>query len=437
MPATKLRSFMGGIHPLKRKELTRERPIEPIPLPGKVVIPLFQPAGKEPRPIVSKGDIVTAGQVIAEPQDGRGVFVHSSVCGKVKKVGRFPFPAGFFVTAAEVEVGEGEKPFPPMERTPEGPEIIEIIRNAGIVGMGGAGFPTHFKLKGAREAGVEFLLVNGAECEPYLTADYRVLMERTEDLISGTKLLLKASGAKRAYVAVESDKKDAYDRLGGMVPDDDVIKPVLLRAKYPQGSEKQLIEAVLKREVPAGGLPADVGVLVQNVSTACAVHDAVAFGKPLIERVVTLSGTPLKRPGNYLVRIGTLIEDLMEAAGPDRDNIGKVIVGGPMMGFSMSRLDVPVARETTGVVLLSRVEAEVEPSHQSCVRCGKCLYVCPMFLPTSEICIAVERGDYALAVKLGLENCMECGSCAYVCPSRRPLVQWIKTAKLFAKKVKK
>ena len=419
-----------------KKGLTREKPIETLPLPGRVVIPLFQPAGKEPAPVVKKGDTVACGQIIAEPQDDKGVPAHSSVCGTVKKVGQFPFPAGFFVTAVEIEVGEGEEMFTPPSPLPHGPDIIGIVRGAGIVGMGGAGFPTHFKLAGARKAGVGDLIVNGAECEPFLTADYRVMVERTGDVISGTRLLLEASGAKRAYVAVESDKRDAYDRLVGMLADDDAIEPVLLRAKYPQGSEKQLIEAVLKREVPSGGLPADVGALVQNVGTACAVHDAVTHGKPLIERVVTVAGGGLERPGNYQVRVGTLIEDILKLTGAAEDVMGKVIIGGPMMGFAMSRLDVPVARETTGIVLLSEGEAGGE-AFEACIRCGKCLYVCPMFLPTAEICMAVERGDYARASRLGLENCMECGSCAYICPSRRPLVQWIKTAKLLVRKAKR
>jgi electron transport complex protein RnfC len=311
-------------------------------------------------------------------------------------------------------------------------EIIERIKEAGIVGLGGAEFPAHYKLSPPPEKKLEFLIINGAECEPFLTADHRIMVERPGDVISGARILMKAAGVQRGVVGIESNKRDAYEKIGEAARGVQGIEIVMLRIKYPQGAEKQLIDAILKRQVPAGGLPSDVGVVVQNVGTAVAAWEACSQEKPLYERVVTVSGPSVRNPGNLLVRIGTPFRDAIEQCGGLKPDAALLIMGGPMMGVAQWTMDVPVVKGTSGIIALPECRPAGRP--HACIRCGQCLRICPMGLSPALIRQAAERGRWEQAEEHGVLDCMECGACAYVCSTSKNQIQLYKQAKMELKK---
>ncbi|MFH1283295.1 MAG: electron transport complex subunit RsxC [bacterium] len=429
----KCRSFSGGVHPSIAKELTQDIPIKVIPIPNELIIPLSQHTGAPCKPLVAKGDKVLKGQKIGESEAFISAPVHSPTSGEVVDVKPHIHPLGQKINSVFIKPDmkdEWVDNLPKVSNIDDvsTEEIVKKVKEAGIVGLGGAAFPTHVKLSPPKDKKIDTLLINAVECEPYLTADYRLMLEEKERILIGIKLLLKGLGINNAYLAIEDNKPKAIELMREALKKITDINLVILKTKYPQGSEKQLIEAITKRKVPVGKLPLDVGVVVQNVGTAKAVADAVLEGKPLIERVLTVTGSNIKNPGNFLVRIGSKFSDIIEFCGGPYEELSKVIMGGPMMGIAVSSLDVPVIKGTSGILLLSKKEVKYnEPG--PCIKCGKCLQVCPMAFAPSRFVEAGEIRDYDQAMKDNISSCMECGSCSYVCPARRPMVQWIKVVK--------
>lgn len=426
------RTFRGGVHPPGRKEPTAGRPIKAAAVPVAVRIPLHQNAGEPPRPVVQEGQRVRTGELIAEASGRVSARLHASISGTVKSIGPVPVPYGGTDIAIEI-LGDGNDergwgPGAPDPFTLTGDEIAERIRLAGIVGLGGAEFPTHVKLRPPPGKKLDCLIINGAECEPYLTADHRLMAERPADVVAGTRLLMKAAGVPRARIGIESNKPDALSAMTAAAGDGG-IEVIPLKVKYPQGAEKQLIAALLGREVPPGALPADVGTVVQNAGTAAAVAEAVRDGKPLYERVVTVSGGGVREPGNWLARVGTPFSDLVAQSGGLSPGAAMIIMGGPMMGTAQWTLDVPVVKGTSGIIVLTENET-AEGGDAPCIRCGRCLTICPMGLSPALLRQAVEKERWDLAGELGARECIECGACAFVCASGRNQVQGFRRAKL-------
>lgn len=424
--------FFGGIHPKYHKELASTRAIETMPIPSRLVVHFAQNLGAAPKPIVKKGDAVKKGQVIAEPQGFVSVPLHAPTSGTVQAIDVFPHPVGADMPAAVI-VPDGKDEWASgldAERVAEGldgEKIISIIRDAGLVGMGGAAFPTHVKLSPPKEKKMDLLVVNGAECEPYLASDHRLMVEKSAEIIEGASFFAKALGVTKVIVAIEKNKPDAIEairraaeKFGFAVRALDVV--------YPQGAERQLIYAVSGRTVPAGGLPMDVGVLVQNVGTCFAAWEAVRFNRPLVERVVSVTGSGVANPKNVLARIGTTFEDLLAFCGGRREDAGKVVSGGPMMGVAQYSLEAPMTKGTSGIVVLTRDEVAQFVS-DACIRCGRCVRACPMRLNPSALSIFAERLRFDDAREHHVTDCIECGCCAYVCPSRRPMVHHFRRAK--------
>jgi electron transport complex protein RnfC len=418
--------FRGGVHPPARKEATRERPIERIALPAKLVVPMSQHLGAPCQPLVAEGEPVLRGQVIGDVDAMVSAPVHAPASGYVTGVVKTLTPAGVPVTAVEIEVTRPQDLEDYVE-LPLTESVKDMARSAGLVGLGGAAFPTHVKLNPPPGMPIDTVIVNGCECEPFLTCDERLMIERASGVIEGAKLLKEAVGARRAVIGVEDNKPEAIAALRAAATNS--VEVLALPTRYPQGAEKMLIRSVLGAEVEHGKLPASTGALVSNVGTALALVDAVEGRKPLIERVVTVTGA-VKKPGNYLVPVGTLISDLIEAAGGLEEGVDRVIAGGPMTGFALGSLDVPVVKGTSGIVALKK--GEVGPSvvgDQACVRCSRCMLACPMSLQPWALASAAERRDWDAAEELYALDCIECGSCTYVCPTRRPLVQLIRRSK--------
>ena len=409
-------------------------------LPELVVVPLRQSLGAPANAVVSVGDEVKTGQVIGEAAGFVSVPVHASISGKVTAVGRFPHPLGGEQQAIVIE-GDGDdtwhesvKPRADVDSL-EPKEIVDIVRDAGIVGLGGAAFPTHVKLSPPDSKPIDTVILNGAECEPWLTADHRLMLERPAEVLEGLRLIMKALGCEAGFVGIESNKPDAVEAMKAAVPDGSGIRVVMVQVKYPQGAEKQLIDSLLRRRVPAGGLPMDVGVVVQNVGTALAVHEACHRGVPLIKRVVTVTGNPVANPTNFSPRIGTQVSSLVAQAGGLKDDVSKVISGGPMMGMTQFTLDVPVIKGMSGMLFLGHGEVDTRPP-DPCIRCGHCVQACPMKLLPTTIEKYVMVDAIEKAVEIGLNDCIECGSCAYVCPSHRRLVHQFKFGKYRAWELK-
>jgi len=425
----------GGVHPPEHK-LSADRPIEVLSLPSRVVVPVVQHLGAPAEPVVQRGDEVKVGQLLARGNGFVTAHVHSPVSGKVFRIDKRFDASGYKRTSVIIDV-EGDDWLPEIDRSEEvvreitatREEIIDRIREAGIVGMGGATFPTHVKLNVPRGKKAEILIINGVECEPYLTADHRLMLERPAELIVGTRILMKALGVEHAVIGIESNKPDAIDLLTQMVSEEKGITVQPLKVKYPQGGEKQLIKAITGREVPSGGLPVDVGAVVHNVGTTVAAYEAVQKNKPLIERVVTVTGVSLQRPSNFLVRIGTPVSALIEAAGGLPDDTGKVVLGGPMMGKAVSKLDIPVTKGTSGVLIIPDEEAHRRPV-QPCIRCARCVSVCPMGLEPYLLMDLGVRQMFERARDERVMDCIECGSCSYICPADRPLLDYIRLDKL-------
>jgi len=421
----------GGIHPPEHKELTEWKAIEVLPPPPLLYIPLSQHTGAPASLKVSPGDSVAMGALIGEASGYVSANVHASVSGKVKEIVKRQNHLGAFTDYVVIENdgrdlwAEGRNSSRAYEHlTPD--EIRNIIFEAGIVGMGGAAFPTHVKLNPPKEKKIDALIINGSECEPYLTCDHRLMIEKASNVATGILLLKKALGVDKVIIGIEENKFDAYSKMRAIFLSDPSVSVVLLKVKYPEGAEKQLISALLNREVPSGGLPMDVGVVVQNVGTAYATYEAVVMGRPLVERVVTVSGDGVKKKGNYLIRIGTPIQYILEACGVE-DGIKKIIMGGPMMGVAISDKMLPVVKGTSGILVMKGAASYEE---RECVRCGRCIDACPMGLEPTAIARAVKNCEREAYIDLHPMDCMECGSCAYVCPARIELVQYIKQAKL-------
>jgi len=430
----KPRTFPGGIHPSEAKHFTEKKSIVKAAEPQTVVIPLQQHIGAPCKPLVKKGDAVKVGQRIGEPQGFVSSPVHSSVSGKVVRVEARPHPLGKDVLSVIIESDgqeewseEIKKPVPLEELSPR--DILNIVQQAGIVGMGGATFPTHVKLSPPKEGRIDTLIVNGVECEPYLTADHRTMLEMRDRLVFGMKVLMKVLGADRGYIGIEVNKPDAIEVMEKALASESRLEVVPLKVKYPEGAEHQLIKAVLDKEIPSGGLPLHIGIVVQNVGTTVAIAEAVQSGKPLIERVLTVTGSGVKNPQNMLVKIGTLFSEVIDQCGGVNGQVGKVIMGGPMMGLAQYTADVPVIKGTSGILVLSKEEAktfEVRP----CIRCARCVDACPMYLMPCILGELIENEEIDTAEKeYSLMDCKECGICSYVCPAKRPLVQYMKIGK--------
>ena len=429
-----LKTFPGGVHPHDFKEFSKDATIEKAPIPKKVVIPLSQHIGAPSKPIVKVKDKVKVGQKISEAGGFVSIPMHATISGTVTKIGKFPHPTGTMQDAIEITSDEqdewieliDEKNY--LELPPK--EMKNRISEAGICGMGGAGFPAHVKLSPPPEKSIDTVILNGVECEPFLTADYRLMMERAEDIIRGLKLILKIVGAKKGFIGIEANKPDTIKKMKQLVKKEPNLKVIGLKVKYPQGAEKQLIYAATKRKVPnKGGLPMDVNVVVQNVGTAVAIYEAIRYKKPLIERIISVTGRIVKTPKNLLARIGTPFSNLLNNCEGTKEDIGKIISGGPMMGFSIPDLDAPMAKTSSGLLLFDKKEAK-KNEENDCIRCARCVDICPMNLVPTMIVKAVKAEDWEKAENLGVMDCMKCGSCAYVCPSQIKLVQWIDIGKL-------
>lgn len=427
-----LLTFKRGVHPPHGKHLTENKPIEDLQPNQILVFPMSQHIGAPAECLVKKGDRVLVGQKIGQAAGFISANVHSSVSGTVKDVKEMPTAGGTKSLSVIVE-NDGQyeeidmpKPKAYTEMTKE--EIVAIVKEAGVVGMGGATFPTSVKLAPPPDKKIDAIILNGAECEPYLTCDHRLMLEETNMIIEGLKIILHMFPGAKGYIGVEDNKKNAIEALKEATKDIPNIEVSALHTKYPQGAEKQLIYAVTKREVPSGKLPADVGCIVQNVNTVREVYNAVVNGRPTISRVVTVTGEAVKEPKNLRIRLGMSYKELVEACGGFKENPVKIISGGPMMGMAISSVDVPTTKGSSGILCLTEKQA-VLPEESSCIRCGKCLQVCPMFLNPTALDSLGRRNEYDEFEEGNGLDCIECGSCTFICPAKRHLLQSIRTSK--------
>lgn len=425
-------TFKGGVHPYDGKDLAKDQPIQKIMPKGEMVYPLSQHIGAPASPIVAVGDRVLRGQKIAEAGGFVSAPIYASVSGTVKAIQPRRTAVGDMVNSIIVE-NDGlmeEVEFHPVEdiNSLSKEEILNRIKEAGVVGMGGAGFPTHVKLSPKEPEKIEFIIANCAECEPYLTADYRRMMETPEELVEGMKIVLRLFEGAKGILGVEDNKPDAIAKLQELTKDEPRVEVMPLQTKYPQGGERQLIYATTKREINSTMLPADAGCIVDNVETLISIYHAVKFGKPVMERIFTVTGDAVVKPGNFLYCIGMSYAELLEAAGGFREQPEKIISGGPMMGFSMFELEIPTTKTSSS--LLCFLKDEVAASETTaCINCGRCVGACPEQIIPSKLAKMSEFGDRAAFEKWNGMECIECGSCSYICPAKRPLAQYIKTMK--------
>ncbi len=424
----RLDGYYGGVHPTERKERTEHLALKSFPDPAEVVIPLSMHAGAPANPVVQVGDTVKVGQKIGEPAAFISAPVHSSVSGTVTAIEerghatRGPCLSVVIKSDGKNTLDESVKPHKSLEElTPD--EIVEIVKEAGIVGMGGAGFPTSVKLKPAKP--VDTILLNGCECEPLLTADHRVLLEFADDVIYGLKAILKAVGAEKGVIVIEDNKPDAIELMKEKTADLENIEVVVAKTKYPQGAEKMLIKRVTGRKVPSGGLPADVGCVVSNISTTKAISDAIQKGLPLIERVVTVTGEHVKNPGNFIVKIGTNTGDLLNYCDAELGEDITVKAGGPMMGFVLSDVNVPIMKGSNGIIAVDTDHTVEQP----CIKCGRCMDVCPMELSPLYFAKYADEENWQGMKEKNVMDCVECRCCEYICSSKIPLVTKIKAGK--------
>ena len=424
----KLLTFKGGIHPPYRKEYTEKKALERAKSPKVVYIPLQQHIGASATPIVKVGDEVKLGQKIGEKQGFVSSNVHSSVSGKVIGIEEHELPGGRGLCIVvendfKEELHESVKPKGNLENLSK-EDIISIITEAGIVGMGGGTFPTHIKTSPPSDKQIDAVILNGAECEPYLTADHRLMLENPEDVVFGLKILMKALIVSKGYIGIEVNKLDALEKVKKEAQKYSDIQVIPLKVKYPQGAEKQLIYACTGKEVPSGGLPMDVGVVVNNVATAAQIAQTIKTGMPLVERITTVTGSCIKEPKNLIVKVGTLVFEVIEQCGGIKEdkNLGKVVIGGPMTGIAQYTMDIPVNKGESGILLLDEKESHKQKP-QNCIRCGKCVDVCPAFLQPLYISAYSLKNDFESCEKYRTLDCIECGSCSFVCPSARPLLQ--------------
>ncbi len=425
-------TFPGGIHPKEYKEISENKAISIFPVPKIAVIPLLQHNGAINEPLVNVGDQVKIGQILGSSEKFVSSPVHASIAGKITAIeDRLSFN-GLMIKSIIIEndgssqIHESIKPYPELEKLSKD-DIRKIVRGAGIVGLGGAAFPTHIKLDPPHDKEINTVILNGAECEPFLTCDYRVLLEDFEDVILGLKAIMIPTDAKSGIIAIEDNKPEAIKLFEKLLAKEEHISLKVVKTKYPQGAEKQLIKSILKREVPSGGLPMDVGVVVNNIGTAAQIAKTLKTGMPLIERVVTIAGTQVKNPANLLVKIGTNVRELIEFSQVN-GTVRKVLAGGPMMGIAIPSLDVPVVKALSGLTIFTEKDIRsFQPD--PCIRCGKCVDICPMNLQPNLLADLSEHEKWAECEKLHALDCIECGACAYVCGAKRNLVQLIKKAK--------
>lgn len=425
---------LGGIHPEENK-ISDQQPIEVVPIPQTVYIPVSQHLGAPAKPIVEKGEVVKTGQLIAKGDGFISANVHSSVSGKVLKVEEVVDFTGYRRMSVVIE-SDGDDWMESIDRsleikkecTLESKAIIDKINEMGIVGMGGATFPSYVKLSVPQGKKAEYLLINGVECEPYLTSDHSLMLAKGREIMVGITILMKGLHVKQAMIGIENNKQDAIQLMTTLATEFQGITVYALKVKYPQGAEKQLIKALVGREVPSGKLPIEVGCVVHNVGTAFAVYEAVQKNKPLFERVVTITGKSVKKPSNLLARVGTSISALIEVAGGLPDDTGKIISGGPMMGRALSNADAPITKGTSGILIMTEKESKRNPT-MNCIRCGRCITVCPMGLEPFLLAKLAENQTWDEAEAEHILDCMECGSCQYTCPSARPLLDNVRVGK--------
>jgi electron transport complex protein RnfC len=430
----------GGIHPPENK-ITSSKEIKRLKTPTSVSVPIAQHIGIPAEIIVQAKEKVVKGQVIAKSGGFVSSNIHSPVAGTVTKLDLIIDNSGYkkqcivIRTDAKDPTNFEEIKFPlKTEIELEPKAILQKISDCGIVGLGGATFPSQVKLNVREGSKLDYLLVNGVECEPYLTADHRLMLEKAAEIVVGIKILMKALHLEKAVIGIENNKKDAINLFKSIIKKEDGIQVAALQVKYPQGGEKQLVRAILGREVPKNGLPLDVGVIVHNVGTIFAIYEAIQFDKPLIERVVTVTGKKLENPSNFWVKIGTPIKDLIDEVGGLPEGTRKLVNGGPMMGKAIKNTDVPVTKGTSGILVISENEAS-RGKAENCIRCGECVYVCPMGLEPHLLMNLSEKGMYEKASAEDIMTCIECGSCSYVCPSHRPLLDYIRFGKSIVKKL--
>ena len=431
-----LRTFsLGGIHP-KENKLSAGVKIVPAPLPKEVIIPLGMHIGAPATACVAKGDEVKVGTLIAKSSGFVSANIYSSVAGKVTKIDSVFDASGYKKPAIIISVAEEDVWEESIDRSPElvrecaldAKAIIDKINEAGIVGLGGATFPTHVKLSPPPGSKAEVLIINAVECEPYLTSDHQLMLEHGEEILVGCTILMKALSVDKCIIGVENNKPDAIKHLSGLCTQYKGIEVMPLKVQYPQGGEKQLIDAVLSKQVKSGALPISTGAVVQNVGTIYAVYEAIQKNKPLLERVVTVTGKSLDKPANYLARIGTPLKTLIEASGGIPEDTGKIIGGGPMMGKALLSADLPVTKGTSGILLISQEESVRKPM-RACIRCAKCVNVCPMGLNPTFLMVDTQQQDWERAERGHIVDCIECGSCSFTCPSNRPLLDFIRMGK--------
>lgn len=432
---SRLTGYNGGIHPSENKELAEDIPLKAFPAPETVVIPVSMHAGAPATPVVKVGDTVKVGQLIAEASAFISSNVHSSVSGTVIAIEPRPHSKGTDVEAIVIKndgldtLDDSVKPAKPLEElTPE--EIVAIVKDKGITGMGGAGFPTSVKLTPGKP--IDAVLLNGCECEPYLTADHRVLLEYADDVIYGLKAVMKAVAAPKGIIVIEDNKPDAIELMEAKVAGDETIEVATVRTKYPQGAEKMLIKNVMKRMVPSGGLPADVGAVVANVSTAVAISDAIQKGMPLVERAVSVTGDFMKEPGNFMVKIGTNVQDIIDYCGGVTRDDATIKMGGMMMGAVLENTNVPIIKGSNGIIAVNTDYTEAN----ECIKCGRCMDVCPMELAPLNFYKYMNENDPKALLANNIKDCFECGCCQYICSSKIPLVKWIKSGKQAIMEVK-
>jgi len=445
-------SFPGGTHPAPSKELTEDKAILPGPVVKQVSVMLSQHIGAPCQPTVKKNDLVKAGQIIGDSEAFVSAALHSPVNGKVKDIALRSHPVLGRCQAVIIDVDVENNPpkqiFPDLakdfdENRFSSEQICDAVRRAGIVGMGGAGFPTRVKIEPNPRLPKEIMLVNGCECEPYITCDYRIMLEWTNNIIAGIKLAKKASGCSKVFIAVEDNKPKAikaFQNALDATANTDGIQVIPVKTKYPQGGERQLIQAVLKTNVPTGGIPPMIGVLVLNVATTAAIAEAVISDTPLTHRVVTVTGEAIANPGNYYVPIGTTVKDMIEFSGSVTQKSAKVIMGGPMMGIAIADLETPVTKTSGAITVLTRKQigrAKFERRQTPCIRCGRCLEVCPENLNPTKIAHAVKNNFLDVAQSYYINACIECGCCSYVCPANIEITGYIKTGKIFLARQKK
>jgi len=436
-------SFDHGVHPPQMKDETSHLSIRRFPFAPLLVVPLSQHLGKPAVPVVRAGQEVTRGQVIAEPDGFVSVAMHAPASGVVQKIALAPAIGGNMAEAVFIEphpastqeVDEGE---PCDLDAADADEIVRAVQRAGIVGLGGAAFPTHVKLRPPEGKVLDTLIVNGVECEPVLTTDHRVMLEQTSDIFTGIRYLLKATGASRAIIAIEANKPDAARKLADDCPDGLPVAIRVCPVKYPQGAEKMVIRALLGREVPSGGLPADVGAICVNVATTAEIGRLLPRGRGIQERVITIGGPAIRQKGNYRIPIGTTVRFALEQTGAARD-LSRVFLGGPMMGAAVSNLDIPITKGTSGITAFTETAVMAATGHRKiypCIHCARCVDACPLFLNPSQLGLLAKHEEYGrMVAEYHLMDCFECGACSYVCPSHIPLVQYFRLAKRMHRKL--